>query len=140
MSPRFGEFLQRWLVTTVAVLMADLLLPGIHYDHPSSLFIASLLLGLLNAFVRPILIFFSLPFVLFTLGFGLLIINALLLLLVGSVVRGFKVDGFGSAILGALIISLTSIVMNFLLGRGSSANQPRPPKNGGDGNGPVIDV
>jgi len=139
-SPRFGEFLQRWLVTTVAVLVADLLLPGISYDVPSSLFLASLLLGLLNAFVRPVLVFFSLPFVLLTLGFGLLIINALLLLLVGSVIRGFKVDGFVSALLGALIISLTSVVMNVLLGRGPSVRRVKPPKDPDSDGGPVIDV
>jgi len=139
-SERTAAFLQRWLVTTVAVLIADLLVPGIRYDVPSSLFLASLLLGLLNAFVRPILVMISLPLVLLTLGLGLLIINALLLLLVDALVPGFQVDGFGNAMLGALIISLTSLVGNVLFGRGPNVRPPRPPRPPKDDDGPVIDV
>ena len=140
MSERTAAFLQRWLVTTVAVLIADLLVPGIRYDVPSSLFLASLLLGLLNAFVRPILVMISLPLVVLTLGLGLLIINALLLLLVDALVPGFQVDGFGNALLGALIISLTSLVGNVLFGRGPNVRPPRPPLPPKDDDGPVIDV
>ena len=139
-SERFGGFLQRWLVTTVGVLIADFLLPGISYDVPSSLFLASLLLGLLNAFVRPVLVLFSLPFVLLTLGLGLLVINAVLLLIVGSVVSGFRVNGFGSALLGALIISVTSFVANVFLGRGPTVRRVKATSDPKSGNGPVIDV
>lgn len=140
MSERLGGFLQRWLIVTVGVLLADLLLTRISYDVPSSLFLASLLLGLLNAFVRPVLVLFSLPFVLLTLGLGLLLINAVLLSLVGLVVPGFQVNGFGSAFLGALIISLTSFVANLLLGRGPTVRRVKPAADGKSEDGPVIDV
>lgn len=141
MPERLGEFLKRWLVTTLAVLVADLLLPGIRYDVASALFLASLLLGFLNAFVRPLLVALSLPFVILTLGLGLWVINALLLLMVGSVIRGFHVDGFGSALLGSLVISLTSGVLNALLGGSRvEVRRTRPPKDRDTGGGPVIDV
>jgi len=139
-SEQVGAFLQRWLITTVGVLLADWLLPGIRYDVPSSLFLASLLLGLLNAFVRPILVFFSLPFVLVTLGLGLVVINAALLMVVGRLVQGFHVNGFGTAILGALIISFTSFVANLFLGRGPTNRPIKPPADGKSGGGPIIDV
>lgn len=130
----------RWLITTVGVLVADLLLPGISYDKASALFLASLSLGLLNAFVRPVLVFFSLPFVLLTLGLGLLLINALLLSVVGSLVPGFRVNGFGSAFLGGLIISLTSFAANLLLGRGPTIRRTKPRSGQNSDDGPVIDV
>ena len=103
---------------------------------------ASLLLGLLNTFVRPVLVFFTLPFVMVTLGLGLLVINALLLLFVGSVVKGFHVAGFWPALFGGLIISVTSFGANVLLGRGPTIKRigsARKPPNS-DGGGPLIDV
>src|SRR5579872_1107572 len=72
-------FLKRWIITTVAVLVAASLVPGIHYDSIEGLIIATLLLGFLNAVVRPVLIVLSLPLLLVTLGLFLLVINALLL-------------------------------------------------------------
>lgn len=127
-------------MTTVGVLVADFLLPGIWYDSAGALFLASLTLGLLNAFVRPILVLFSLPFVLVTLGLGLLLINALLLLFVGSAIRGFHVDGFGSAILGSVVISITTFIFNLLIGRSAMqvTTRSRPRLPGDDG--PTIDV
>ena len=142
MPSRTIQFLQRWLITTVGVLIAANVIGGIHYDSTSALLVASLLLGLLNAFVRPVLVLISISVVLLTFGLGLLLINALLLWGVGGMVKGFHVDGFWSAFWGAMVISLVSFLGGMFLGqRPGSAPPggpgPRGPKGGG---GPVIDV
>ena len=104
-------FVIRWTVTTLAVLAAAQL-PGIRYTSFFSLIGASLLLGIVNALVRPILLLLSLPLILVTLGFFILVINGLMLRLVAGVVPGFYVDSFGSAFLGAIIISLVSWLLS----------------------------
>lgn len=104
-------FLVRWLVTAVAV-GAAVLLSGIRCDSVGALLVASLLLGIANAFVRPVLLLLSLPFIVFTLGFFILIINAALLALIGKLVPGLTVPGFWSALFGALIISVVSWLMS----------------------------
>src|ERR1041385_1877983 len=113
MSPRLKSFLQRWVVNTLGVLVAATVVAGIHYDTALGLLMASLLLGVLNAFVRPLMILLSLPLLIFTLGFFILVINALLLYLVGSLLKPFHVDTFGAAFLGALIISIVSLLVNW---------------------------
>jgi putative membrane protein len=100
-------FLVRWFFTTIAVAVATHL-TGMRYDSLGALLGAALLLGIVNALVRPALLLLSLPFILITLGFFILVVNALLLWMVGSVVPGFHVDSFGSAFLGSLIISIVS--------------------------------
>jgi putative membrane protein len=138
------SFLKRWLITTVAVWLAASIVPGITYTS-SGLFLAALALGLLNAFVRPVMVVLSLPLLIFTLGLFMLVINALLLWSVGSVLKDFHVDGFKPAFWGSLIISLSSLVLNSLTKSGSSrlefkVGKPpgkRPPDDDG---GPVIDV
>ena len=142
---RIKRFLQGWAINTLAVLVAAFVLPGISYDDDwRSLLLASLLLGILNAFVRPLLMVVALPLLVFTLGLFMLVINALLLLLVGQIVHGFEVRDFWSAVLGAIIISVISLVLNTLTGAGKSRikirRHQRPPNRPDDGNGPVIDV
>jgi putative membrane protein len=141
------SFLKRWLITTVAVLVAANIVPGIHYDTNSGLVVATLLLGILNAFVRPVMVVLSLPLLIFTLGLFILVINALLFYWVGHLLRTFHVDSFGSAFWGSLIVSVISLVLNSLTRSGDSRIQfrrgkppapPRPPPEG-DG-GPIIDV
>jgi putative membrane protein len=141
------RFLQSWAINTLAVLVAAVILRGhIRYADPGDLIIASLLLGILNAFVRPILMLLALPLLIFTLGLFTLVINALLLYFVGVLMGPyFQVDSFGFAFLGALIISIVSIALNILTGSGSTRvtfrRRPRPPEDRhDDGNGPVIDV
>ena len=144
MSGVFFNFLQRWLVTTLAVLVAAWLVPGIHYDTAVTIFLASLLLGFLNAFVRPLLLILSLPLLLVTLGLFVPVLNALLLMFVGRLVRGFEVAGFWPALWGSLVISIVSITINLLLGRGARVQvrrgTTRSPEDKGGGDGPVIDV
>ena len=106
------HFLFRWAVTTVAVMVAASVLRGIRYDSAGALIGAALLLGILNAFVRPVLLILSAPLILLTLGFFILVLNGLMLLLVPGVVPGFHVDHFGSAFWGAIIIGLTSWLLS----------------------------
>ncbi len=137
------NFLQRWLICTFAVLIATYLVKGIHFKEWLDLCVASLLLGILNAVLRPILMLLALPLLFLTLGLFQIVINAALLYFVGYVMKPhFYVDGFGSAVWGALIISVISIILNTLTGTGNSRIQVerrrRPSDDGG--NGPVIDV
>ncbi len=145
------KFLQRWLVTTIGVLLADVWVDGIHHQTFGALLEASLLLGLLNAFVRPLLMVISLPLLIFSLGLFVMVINAVLLSLVGGMLQpGFVVDGFKSAFWGGVIISLVSLVVNGFLGRGAkvqfqgsirgSTGRRPPKKKDEDGGGPLIDV
>src|SRR6188472_3142422 len=106
------HFVFRWLATTVAVIVAASTIHGIRYDSVGSLIGAALLLGILNAFVRPVLLILSAPLILVTLGFFILIINALMLSWVPSMVVGFHVDGFGSAFWGAIIIGIISWLLS----------------------------
>lgn len=107
-----GAFLLRWLVTTIAVLVAEKLLPGINANGWGTLLGASLLLGIINAFVRPVLLLLSLPFIIVTMGLFIFVVNALLLLLVSKIIPAFQVDGFWTAFFGAIIISLVSWVLS----------------------------
>src|SRR5437870_13355285 len=105
-------FVLRWLVTTIAVFVAAPI-AGIDYGGSLGCLLgASLLLGILNAFVRPVLLLLSAPLILLTLGFFILILNGLMLYLVPSIVIGFHVDSFGSAFWGAIIISIVSWLLS----------------------------
>ncbi len=110
------KFLQNTLFMTVGVLLAAQVVPGIHYDDGAALSLVVLLMVAFNTFLRPVLILFTLPFVLLTLGIGILIINAFLFLLAGHLVNGFYVDSYWDAWWGSLIISLTHLLANFLFG------------------------
>lgn len=146
MSPPLKNFLQRWLINTLAVLVAVYVVDGIHYQKPLDLFVASLLLGILNAVLRPVLMLLSLPLLLFTLGLFMLVINGLLLYFVGFLLKPhFHVDGFWDAFWGALIISLVSLVLNTVTGTGNARvtvrrGSPKRPPDRHEGGGPVIDV
>jgi putative membrane protein len=106
------HFVFRWIVTTFAVFVAAPIV-GINYgDRIGCLLGASLLLGIVNAFIRPILLLLSLPLILVTLGVFILIINALMLKVVGAIVPCFEVPGFWSAFFGAIIISIVSWLLS----------------------------
>lgn len=102
------HFLIRWFITTIGVVVAASVVNGIRYDTAGALVLAALLLGILNAFVRPILLLLSAPLILLTLGFFILIINGLMLWWVQGLVPGFHVDRYGSAFWGALVIGIIS--------------------------------
>ncbi len=145
MSPKTKKFFLSWIVNTLAVAVACAILPGIRYNTFLDLLIASLLLGILNAFVRPILLLVALPLLIFSLGLFVFVINALLLYFVGSILHGFQVDSFWWAFGGALIISTVSLLLNALTGNAKGRIEVRrggrpPNSDPGDGGGPVIDV
>ncbi|HEY5814230.1 MAG TPA: phage holin family protein [Terrimicrobiaceae bacterium] len=107
-----AAFVIRWLVTTVAVLIATHLIPGMSYEGFGTLLGASLLLGIINAFIRPVLLLLSLPWIIMTMGLFIFVINALLLLLVSKIIPGFQVSGFWSAFFGAIVISMVSWLLS----------------------------
>jgi len=97
-----------WLVLTLAILLAAYLVPGIRVRSLGNAVIAAAILGLLNLVLKPIAIFLSLPLILVTLGLFIFVINALLLWLVAAIAPGFEIRSFGSALLGALVVSIVS--------------------------------
>lgn len=101
-------FLIRWAITTLAVMTAAWVLPGISYDTVGALLGASLLLGIINALIRPVLLLLSLPFIIVTMGLFIFVVNALLLMLVSALVPPFHVDGFWTAFFGAILVSIVS--------------------------------
>ncbi|MEY2486136.1 MAG: putative rane protein [Verrucomicrobiota bacterium] len=106
------HFLFRWAVTTFAVFVAAPIVGLSYNDSLACLLGASLLLGIVNAFIRPVLLILSAPLILLSLGFFIFILNGLMLLFVGQIVACFKVPGFWSAIFGALIISIVSWLLS----------------------------
>jgi len=124
MNIGFPQLIIRWLVLAVGVTVATHLIPGIACETRTALFVVVLLLSFFNAILRPIVVFFTLPFIVATLGFGMVVINALLFLLVGRLVEGFYVSGFWAAVGGSLIVSATNYLLGSLL-----RSQSGPPRN-----------
>ncbi len=116
----FAQWLVRWAILALGVTIAANVVDGIHYDSLSSLLVVVLLLSFFNEILRPILLLFALPFIVLTLGLGVLVINALLFLAVDGLVGGFHVEGFWSALGGSIIVSVTSLVLDRF-------TRPRPP-------------
>jgi len=109
-------FIFRLLIQMVAILIISYLLPGlIRVDGVWAALVAAFILGIVNAVIRPILIFFTLPITILTFGLFLLVINGLMLWLVSAVVKGFQVNGFWGAVLGSILISIVSWVLSRVL-------------------------
>ena len=141
MNNGFVNMLVRWLILALGVTLSTKIVPGISYDSGSTLLVVVLLLSFFNAVLKPLLLLFTLPFIVLSLGIGIWIINAILFYFVGRLVDGFHVATFGAALLGAAIVSLTNIILNKIL------TPPRPPMPpGASGRGPaakpddVIDI
>ncbi|MEI6691782.1 MAG: phage holin family protein [Chlorobium sp.] len=108
------HILLQWLVNALAIYATAHILSGIHIKNFGAAILVALVLGLINAVVRPILVFFSIPFIIVTLGLFLLVINAFLLLLSASIVSGFSIDSFWWAIAGSVVISAISWIASAL--------------------------
>ncbi|HEX2519820.1 MAG TPA: phage holin family protein [Castellaniella sp.] len=104
-----------WILNAVALLVVAYILPGITVASFGSALIAALVLGLLNAVVKPLLILLTLPLTVVTLGLFLFVLNALVFWLAGSILRGFQVDGFWWAVIGAIVYSIVSTALTGLL-------------------------
>jgi putative membrane protein len=139
MRSSFHQLLLRWLVLALGVVLATRLIPGIRCDDGGALVAVVLVLSLLNAILKPLLVIFTLPFILLTMGLGMVVINALLFLLAGRLVTGFHVAGFGSAIGGALVISVTNLILSRLT-RGSPPPPGRPPGGAARARDDAIDI
>lgn len=109
-------FIIKVLVTAVAVYLAAYLLPGVTITDAKTTIIVALVLALLNTFIKPILIILTIPITILTLGLFLLVINALMVKWAASLVSGFHVDGWWSAFLVSLIVTVVSYILNGLLG------------------------
>jgi len=127
MNRSFVNQLVRWLALALGVILSTAIVPGISYDSGLTLAIVVLVLSFFNAVLKPLLLLFTLPFIVLSLGIGIWLINAGLFYLAGRLVSGFHVATFGAALWGALIVSLTNLFMSRLLAPPVQPARPRPP-------------
>jgi len=109
------HLLARWIVNAGALLLVAYLYPGVQVRDFVAALVAALLLGLVNAVIRPLLVILTLPVTLPTLGLFLFVINALLFWLVAELVQGFAVTGFAAALIGSILYSIITLVTSWLL-------------------------
>jgi putative membrane protein len=149
MKPTLKKFLQTWLISSFAVLVTVTVLhKHFHCEPRWMVFFVALLLGVLNVYLRPLMMVLALPLVIYTLGLFLIVINGCLIYIVDWLLgKNFDVDGFGWAMLGSLMIGLISLILNIVTGNLNSPikvvrhkRDADQKSDGDDGNGPVIDV
>ncbi len=104
-----------WLVSAMVIFSVAYVLPGVHIQDFTAALVVALVLGVINALVKPVLSILTLPITIMTLGLFSLVLNALLILLVGSIVPGFKIDGFMWALLFGILLSIVNFVVNNFL-------------------------
>jgi putative membrane protein len=110
-----NKMLAHWVICAFALALTTWILPGVRVTSPLALLAAALVLGLLNALLKPVLVLLTLPITVLTLGLFDLVLNAALVALAAALVPGFVVSGFGAALLGALILSLLSTLLGGFL-------------------------
>jgi putative membrane protein len=124
MLDNLSAFFLHWGIMSLSLWVASFLFTGIKFADTSSLIISALLLGFVNAIIKPLLIILTLPLTLLTLGLFLLVLNALMLMLVAALVRGFTVAGFWTAFFTSIFISLLNFVIDgMLVGESSPVTQ-----------------
>lgn len=109
-------FLVRMLISALGLALASEIVPGLHIADGATLLLAALFLGIVNAIVRPILVVLTFPITVVTLGLFLLVINAAMLGLVAALLRGFVIAGFGSAVFGSIVVSITGWIASWFIG------------------------
>jgi putative membrane protein len=109
------EFLAHWGVTALALWLTSFIFHGISFSSKKSLLISALLLGFVNAVIRPVVIILTIPLTLVTFGLFLLVINAVMMLLVSALVRGFRISGFWTAFFASIVVTLISIFVSMLI-------------------------
>lgn len=109
-------FLARLFITAFGLFMADTVLSGIRFDGVMALWLAAFLLGMTNAFVRPLVILLTLPLTLVTLGLFLFVVNGAMVMLVAAIMPTFHSDGLGASILAAIFVGLTGWAANAFVG------------------------
>lgn len=110
-------FLLTWLITTVSLLITAHFIPGFTLSSIGAAAIAAIVVGLVNAVVRPVLFWLTLPVTILTLGLFSFVVNALTLWLASSVTPGFKIDGFIPALIGSLVLSIISGLLHTVFNR-----------------------
>ncbi len=129
MNTRLFQLLVSWAVLALGVMLATKIVPGIRCDDGTTLVAVVLLLSLFNAILKPLLLLFTLPFIFLTLGLGIVVINALLFYWVGRLVDGFHVANFWAAFWGAVIVSVTNVVLSgFMRDKRGQRGPSAPPK------------
>jgi putative membrane protein len=108
------RFILKILINTIAIIITAYLLKGVHINGSVTALLVAIVLALLNAFLKPLLILLTLPITVFTLGFFLLVINAIIILLASDFVSGFKVDGFWWALLFSIVLSIINSILERL--------------------------
>lgn len=111
-----GPFLLYWAIMSFSLWLASRVFKGLKFTGAGALIISALLLGFVNAIIRPLVIFLTLPLTLVTFGLFLLVINALMILLVARIVSGFTVSGFWTAFFGGIFISIVNLVIGAVVG------------------------
>ena len=117
------SFIARLLITAFGLWVADELLSGVRFDTTTSLMAAALLLGLVNAVVRPVVVFLTLPITFLTLGLFLLVINGGMVLIVSQIMSSFHIDSLRTAILASLIVGLTGWATNRFIGQDKKSSR-----------------
>ena len=120
-------FLLHWTITSLSLWAASHVFKGIRFADTRALIVAALLLGFANAIVRPLLIILTFPLTLLTLGLFLLVINALMLLLVAALVRGFTISGFWTAFFASIFVAVLSFAIDVFVDNDTPAWQPSGP-------------
>ncbi|HEY9609225.1 phage holin family protein [Allocoleopsis sp.] len=110
------NFLLTWLLAAVSLVITAYLVPGFVIKSFVAALIAALILGLVNAIIKPILVVLTLPITIVSLGLFLFVVNALTLWLAGSIISGFRVTGFIPALIGSIVLTIVSSVLNHLVG------------------------
>ncbi len=111
-----GKFFAKTIATAVAVLFAAYILKGVHIDSTATALIVAVVLGLLNSFIKPILIILTIPITIVTLGLFLLVINIIIVKWAAGLVPGFTVDGWFSALIFSLVVSFVSSIIEAIIG------------------------
>src|SRR5690242_1219739 len=109
-------FFFRLVITALGLWLAETIIPGIHIDRWDHLLVAALLLGIVNAVIRPVILILTLPLTVLTLGLFILVVNGISLAVVAWLMPGFTLSGLGSAILGSVIVGLTSWLASTFVG------------------------
>lgn len=105
----------RWMLNAIALLLAAYFVPGFHVQSFYAALIAALILGLVNALIRPVVVILTLPVTIVTLGLFLFVVNALMILLVSTIVKGITVDGFIPALMAAVFLWVVGMGTNWLI-------------------------
>ncbi len=108
-------WIARWILNALALYIVASVVPGIHLASFTSALLAVVVIGLINTMLKPLLFVLTLPITVLTLGIFSLVLNALMLLLAGSVLSGFRVEGFGAAFVGSIVLSIVSAVLHALI-------------------------